>query len=95
MNMENNNQTRPIAFDNSRKERRTSSKWIKWAAGAAAASCLYWLFASSQLTPQAIVGFDVNPSVELKVNRSEKILDVVPLNAEGEEIIGDMDLKEG
>ncbi|MFY9286618.1 MAG: hypothetical protein WAO64_08410, partial [Tissierellaceae bacterium] len=37
MNMENNNQTRPIAFDNSRKERRTSSKWIKWAAGAAAA----------------------------------------------------------
>jgi uncharacterized membrane protein YkoI len=95
MNMENNNQTRPIAFDNSRKERRTSSKWIKWAAGAAAAFVVAFtgFFASSQLTPQAIVGFDVNPSVELKVNRSEKILDVVPLNAEGEEIIGDMDLK--
>ena len=39
------------------------------------------------------VGIDVNPSVELKVNQKEKVLEVVAKNEDGEKIISDMDLK--
>ena len=39
------------------------------------------------------VGIDVNPSVELKVNQKEKVLEVVANNEDGKKIISDMDLK--
>ena len=34
---------------------------------------------------------DVNPSVEIKINQKERILDVIPLNEDGRTIVGDMD----
>ena len=39
------------------------------------------------------VGIDVNPSVELKINQKEKVLEVIANNKDGEKIISDMDLK--
>ena len=39
------------------------------------------------------VGIDVNPSVELKINQKEKVLEVVANNDDGKKIISDMDLK--
>ena len=39
------------------------------------------------------VGIDVNPSVELKINQKEKVLEVIANNEDGEKIISDMDLK--
>ena len=39
------------------------------------------------------VGIDVNPSVELKINQKEKVLEVVANNEDGKKIISDMDLK--
>ncbi len=39
------------------------------------------------------VGIDVNPSVELKVNQKEKVLEVVANNEDGKKIISNMDLK--
>jgi len=44
-------------------------------------------------SPQSIINFDVNPSIEMSLNRSEKILRVVPLNEEGRIVIGDMNFK--
>ncbi|NLP36315.1 MAG: hypothetical protein GX892_04155 [Thermoanaerobacteraceae bacterium] len=41
----------------------------------------------------AIVSFDVNPSLELKVNKNEKVLAATPLNEEGQLVIGNMDFK--
>ena len=41
----------------------------------------------------AVVGVDVNPSVELKVNRQEKVLEALAVNADGEAILSDMDLR--
>lgn len=38
------------------------------------------------------VSLDVNPSVEIRVNRKERVLDVSALNRDGEIIIGNMDL---
>lgn len=39
------------------------------------------------------VSLDVNPSIEIKVNKKEHILDVTPLNEDGKKVIGDMDFK--
>ena len=41
----------------------------------------------------ATVIFDVNPSLEIKINEEEKIMDVITHNDEAKEVIGDMDLK--
>ena len=37
------------------------------------------------------VSLDVNPSIEIKVNKNEKVLSVTPLNEDGKTVIGDMD----
>ena len=42
-------------------------------------------------TVDATVSLDVNPSVEIKINQKERILDVIPLNEDGRTIVGDMD----
>lgn len=39
------------------------------------------------------VALDVNPSIELKVNESEKVLEVLPRNEDARTIIGTMDFK--
>ncbi|MBQ9072393.1 MAG: PepSY domain-containing protein [Bacilli bacterium] len=39
----------------------------------------------------SIIEFDVNPSVELEVNKAEEVISVVPLNKDGEKILEDMD----
>ena len=39
----------------------------------------------------SVVSLDVNPSIELKVNRGEKVLACTPLNEEAEAILADMD----
>lgn len=39
----------------------------------------------------ATVSIDVNPSLEIKINKEEKVLDVIPLNDDAEKVIGDMD----
>lgn len=40
----------------------------------------------------SVVSIDVNPSVELKLNRNEEVISVTALNKDGETIIGTMDL---
>ena len=42
---------------------------------------------------ESVIGFDVNPSVELKVNKNERVIDVDALNKDGEVILKDMDFE--
>lgn len=88
-------QTMPKALLKDDKKTKTGLSWIKWTASAAAVFVIAFTtyFINSYYTPQSVISFDVNPSIELKINKSEKILDVIPLNKEGEIIIGDMNLK--
>lgn len=37
------------------------------------------------------MSLDVNPSVEIQVNRKDQVLEVTPLNEDGKRVIGDMD----
>ncbi len=77
------------------KEDRPARRW-KYALAPAAAAILLlfgaW-FGYSAYATQAVVAFDVNPSIELSVNRKEKILQVKPRNEEGETVVGTMKLK--
>lgn len=41
----------------------------------------------------SVIGIDVNPSVELSINRKNKVLQADPLNDEAEALMADMDLK--
>lgn len=42
---------------------------------------------------ESIVGIDVNPSIELSVNRNNKVLSATPLNSDAVTILDQMDLK--
>ncbi len=50
-------------------------------------------FGFANYATDAVVAFDVNPSIELSVNRAEKVLKVNNRNSEAHEVVGDMDLK--
>ncbi|MBQ6492867.1 MAG: PepSY domain-containing protein [Erysipelotrichaceae bacterium] len=41
----------------------------------------------------ATISLDVNPSIELKINSREKVLDVIAMNEDGRKIIDDMDFR--
>lgn len=41
----------------------------------------------------SIVEFDVNPSVEIKVNKNEKVIEVIALNDDGKKVLDDMDFE--
>lgn len=69
--------------------------WRRVLAPVAAAMILLagaW-FGYATYATQAVIAFDVNPSVELSVNQREKIVRVKPQNEKGETLVGDMKLK--
>ena len=67
---------------------------IAGVAAALALLCGIGLFAyQSTNAVENTISLDVNPSVEISVNRNEKVLRVTPLNEDGQIILGDMDFK--
>ncbi len=42
---------------------------------------------------ETVVAFDVNPSIEIEVNKNEKVIDVNALNADAKRVLDDMDLE--
>lgn len=72
--------------------------WRRFAAMAAAFALIIGLgfgFGTYQKANAitASVSLDVNPSIELKLNRNEKVVEVIAHNADGEALLADMDLK--
>lgn len=47
----------------------------------------------SYFSIDSVVELDVNPSIEIKVNSREKVLDVIPVNEDGTVILDGMDLR--
>ena len=78
-------------------EQHRKYPWAKRFAGMAACLCLILAGAFSlhtyrmDNTVDTTVSLDVNPSVELQVNRKERVLEVIPLNEDGAVIVGGMD----
>lgn len=79
----------------------TKKKKKRWGPLAAAA-CLVLVLAgggggyyyySANNAVASLVSLDVNPSIQLEVNKNEKVLSATPMNDDGAEILADMDLK--
>ena len=71
--------------------------WTLRLAGMAASLCLiaggifgFGMYRENRAV-DATVSLDVNPSVEIRVNRKDRVLDVCPLNEDGRLIVGEMD----
>ena len=79
----------------SRRERRKSSVFAPKLAGViitlfVVVSCY---FGYSYLNTETVISFDINPSVELNVNKYDRIIGVHAFNEDGKELIQDVDLK--
>lgn len=78
-------------------ENQKKNPWTRRFAGIAA--CLILLLGGAfglqtyqiNSAVDSTVSIDVNPSVEIQVNRKERVLKIVPLNEDGKTIVGDMD----
>jgi uncharacterized membrane protein YkoI len=74
---------------------KSKAPWLKWAAGAAAMLMLVLggNFAHQYYSVDSIVSLDVNPSIELKLNRAEKVLATIPRDGDAVTVLDDMSLK--
>ena len=82
----------PIPIEKARKRKK---RWLPMAV----AACLVLAIAGGgggwylqNNTVASVVSLDVNPSVILNVNAKEKVLSAVPVNEDGGDILGGMDL---
>lgn len=73
-------------------EKRLARRWMGLAAACLAVILLGgggWLYREEH-TAVSVVSLDVNPSIELKVNRKERVLSCTPMNGDAEEVLADM-----
>lgn len=88
------------------KERKVNmpkeKKKISFGLSLALAACFLLLISGGTLVynhslnskVDSIIDIDVNPSIELQVNKKEKIVNYTALNEDAKNILGDMDLKD-
>ncbi len=78
-------------------ETRKRNTWVRKLSAVAAvfvllaAGCFGFLYYNGNYAVASTVSLDINPSIEIRVNRKERVLDVVPLNEDGRIVVGDMD----
>lgn len=76
------------------KEKKRSSPLRKFAAAAVCSLAVFigggsWLF----FTPTAFISVDVNPSLELGINRFDRIVSVIGYNEDGRALVQDLHIK--
>ena len=77
-----------------KKRNRTRWIWMQLGAVAAALILVFGInLTYANFRVDSVVGIDVNPSLEISVNRNEKVLSVQALNEDAEIVLDGMDLK--
>ena len=81
-------------------KKKKRSPWIArgfFVAAAAAAAVVGTTFGVSSYTAStavaSTVSIDVNPSIEIEVNKDRKVLSVIPKSEDAKEVVGNMDFK--
>ncbi|NLA26238.1 MAG: cell wall protein [Firmicutes bacterium] len=80
-------------------ERKKKNHWITRISGVAAALLILLVgiggfnYYNTNYTVDSTVSFDVNPSIEIRINRHEQVLGTDALNDDGAVVMGDMDFK--
>lgn len=92
---DNGSVTRDVTFVQKKKKGRALR--IFFAAAAAAAVAVGTVLGVSSFNAvnavASTVSIDVNPSIELKLNKDRRVLDVIPRSDDAQDVIGNMDLK--
>ncbi|MDO5445641.1 MAG: PepSY domain-containing protein [Eubacteriales bacterium] len=76
------------------QEKKKNNHFIKYIAELAAALMLIFggvSFYQGKIAIASTIMLDVNPSIEIRLNRSEQVLSVLPLNEDAKVVVGDMD----
>lgn len=87
-----------IDMTNAVETKKKTRRWAPLAAAACLALVLvgggggYYYYTANNAVA-SLVSLDVNPSIQLEVNKNEKVLSATPMNDDGAEILADMDLK--
>ena len=87
----------PMTEKNSSKQSTSKKKWKSLAVAACLALVVvgggagYYYQSNNAVT--SVVSLDVNPSVEMKVNKNEKVISATPQNEDGKVILEGLDLK--
>ena len=90
------NRTRAFLAERTRNYTRAETKKRRYPAYAAACACLLlvllggrWLY----FTPTAAISIDINPSLELSVNRFDRVIAVTGFNEDGQALSNALDVK--
>ena len=74
--------------------KKRSRRFVPWLIAACLALLVVGGVSLQQATAVAsVISLDVNPSFELRISSSEKVLSCAALNADAQAVLGDMDLK--
>ncbi len=78
-----------------KKVNNKKNSWKRWTAFAAALALIITsvVVIGSVGNSGAVIALDVNPSIEIEVNRKEEVVEVRALNEDAKKVIGDMELK--
>lgn len=87
-----------IDMTNAVETKKKKRHWAPLAAAACLALVLVgggggYYYYSANNAVASLVSLDVNPSIQLEVNKNEKVLSATPMNDDGAEILDGMDLK--
>lgn len=87
-----------IDMTNAVETKKKKRRWAPLAAAACLALVLVgggggYYYYSANNAVASLVSLDVNPSIQLEVNKNEKVLSATPINDDGAEILDGMDLK--
>lgn len=87
-----------IDMTNAVETKKRKRRWAPLAAAACLALVLVgggggYYYYSANNAVASLVSLDVNPSIQLEVNKNEKVLSATPMNDDGAEILDGMDLK--
>lgn len=78
------------------KDSAGSARRSPWLYAAAVCACLLFMLIGGPLlyfTPTSVISIDINPSLELNVNRFDRVISVNALNADGQSLAAAVDLK--
>ncbi len=77
------------------RKRRLRFPAFRWFAAAAACLAVLFLAGGSWLyfTPDAFISIDINPSLELGINRFDKVVSVAGWNEDGNDLADSLDIK--
>lgn len=88
--------TRTFLAERTRSYTEAKTKKRRYSAYAAACACLLLVLLGGRLlyfTPTAAISIDINPSIELSVNRFDRVIEVTGFNEDGQQFSSALDVK--